>query len=317
MCRPLADQAPRACVRSPPQAAALVGRFDAVRFSWIPRERNRHADALANAAMDAAAGKPPAGDASARRAAGEAAADRRPAQAREAAPGRPDRRHRPGDRAGLLGAAADLHRHPADPGPARRDRVHRAAALLRAAATCRCPSAARPRPGPRPPGWPRWPRAVAAVVSSPAVPVYGHRRARSPGRSAACRSRVEDDLIECDFGDWEGRTFAEVRERGPARWTPGSPRPGSPRRAASRSPRSPSGCAGRWRRCSPAYPGRPWWWSRTSRRSSWCCATRSRPATPSCTGSSWTRPASRCWTCGPTAASPSARSTTPPTSPAR
>ncbi|MER6594419.1 reverse transcriptase-like protein, partial [Micromonospora purpureochromogenes] len=41
------------------QAAALVHRFESVRFSWIPRERNRHADALANAAMDAAAGKPP------------------------------------------------------------------------------------------------------------------------------------------------------------------------------------------------------------------------------------------------------------------
>src|SRR5918997_5316392 len=40
------------------QAAGLVGRFAAVRFSWIPRERNRHADALANAAMDAAAGAP-------------------------------------------------------------------------------------------------------------------------------------------------------------------------------------------------------------------------------------------------------------------
>lgn len=37
------------------QAAGLVSRFAAVRFTWVPRERNRHADALANAAMDAAA----------------------------------------------------------------------------------------------------------------------------------------------------------------------------------------------------------------------------------------------------------------------
>ncbi|MEK8109862.1 reverse transcriptase-like protein [Micromonospora sp. M12] len=35
-----------------------MGRFSAVRFTWIPREQNRHADALANAAMDAAAGRP-------------------------------------------------------------------------------------------------------------------------------------------------------------------------------------------------------------------------------------------------------------------
>ncbi len=26
---------------------------------------------------------------------------------------------------------------------------------------------------------------------------------------------VDDDLVECDFGEWEGRTFAEVRERWP------------------------------------------------------------------------------------------------------
>ncbi len=27
---------------------------------------------------------------------------------------------------------------------------------------------------------------------------------------------TDDDLIECDFGEWEGLTFAEVRERYPA-----------------------------------------------------------------------------------------------------
>jgi probable phosphoglycerate mutase len=31
--------------------------------------------------------------------------------------------------------------------------------------------------------------------------------------------RVEDDLIECDFGDWEGLTFAEVREKWPDQMT--------------------------------------------------------------------------------------------------
>ena len=40
------------------EAAELVRRFAAVTFDWIPRERNKHADALANAAMDEAAGKP-------------------------------------------------------------------------------------------------------------------------------------------------------------------------------------------------------------------------------------------------------------------
>jgi probable phosphoglycerate mutase len=37
------------------EAAALVRRFDSVAFEWVPRDRNRYADALANAAMDQAA----------------------------------------------------------------------------------------------------------------------------------------------------------------------------------------------------------------------------------------------------------------------
>lgn len=37
------------------QAMALVRDFDAVRFTWVPRAQNGHADRLANEAMDAAA----------------------------------------------------------------------------------------------------------------------------------------------------------------------------------------------------------------------------------------------------------------------
>ena len=37
------------------EAAALVRSLPSVRFSWIPRESNKHADRLANEAMDAAA----------------------------------------------------------------------------------------------------------------------------------------------------------------------------------------------------------------------------------------------------------------------
>ena len=38
------------------RAAALAGRFETVTYEWIPRERNRAADALANRAMDEQAG---------------------------------------------------------------------------------------------------------------------------------------------------------------------------------------------------------------------------------------------------------------------
>jgi ribonuclease H / adenosylcobalamin/alpha-ribazole phosphatase len=37
------------------KAAGLVRKFDSVSYQWIPRERNKHADALANRAMDASA----------------------------------------------------------------------------------------------------------------------------------------------------------------------------------------------------------------------------------------------------------------------
>ncbi|HET6483701.1 MAG TPA: bifunctional RNase H/acid phosphatase [Actinoplanes sp.] len=40
------------------EAAQLVARVGKVTFEWIPRERNKLADALANRAMDKAAGKP-------------------------------------------------------------------------------------------------------------------------------------------------------------------------------------------------------------------------------------------------------------------
>lgn len=37
------------------RARELAVKFDHVRYSWIPREKNSHADRLANQAMDAAA----------------------------------------------------------------------------------------------------------------------------------------------------------------------------------------------------------------------------------------------------------------------
>src|SRR4249919_861615 len=37
------------------EANDLRTRFDDVRFEWVPRDQNRHADQLANEAMDAAA----------------------------------------------------------------------------------------------------------------------------------------------------------------------------------------------------------------------------------------------------------------------
>lgn len=53
---------------------------------------------------------------------------------------------------------------------------------------------------------------LAAVVTSPLERCVATARAVSGGAPVV----VEPDLVECDFGEWEGRTFAEVRERWPA-----------------------------------------------------------------------------------------------------
>ncbi len=86
------------------EAAALRARFDEITFQWIPRERNTHADRLANEAMDAAAGRAP-------RAVRSSAA---------ASPG-----------ADRDVDAAGRDPDPAGPGPARRDRALGGQALLR------------------------------------------------------------------------------------------------------------------------------------------------------------------------------------------
>ncbi|PPA61805.1 bifunctional RNase H/acid phosphatase [Micromonospora chalcea] len=177
------------------QAAGLVGRFTAVRFTWIPRERNRHADALANAAMDAAAsGAAPEAKAEAREAALVRATGTDPATTPASWEPRPTEeatrlilvRHGETERT--------VRKHYSGRGDVpltERGRAQARAAAARVAALA--PS-------------------VAAVVSSPLS------RCTATAEAIAARVgnppvRTDDDLIECDFGVWEGHTFAEVRER--------------------------------------------------------------------------------------------------------
>ncbi|MEU7715280.1 bifunctional RNase H/acid phosphatase [Micromonospora chalcea] len=179
------------------QAAGLVSRFTAVRFTWVPRERNRHADALANAAMDAAAsGAAPAGagKAAAREAAVVRATGTDPATTPASWEPRPTEeatrlilvRHGETERT--------VQKHYSGRGDVPltdRGRAQARATAARVAALA--PS-------------------VAAVVSSPLS------RCTATAEAIAAQVgnppvRTDDDLIECDFGVWEGHTFAEVRER--------------------------------------------------------------------------------------------------------
>ncbi len=94
-------------------------------------------------------------------------------------------------------------------------------------------------------------------------------RRRSPPRIGKVPVRRDDDLIECDFGAWEGRTFAEVREQWAGEldaWL-----------ASTRvAPPDGESFAEVAERCAPGdrtaavrrTPVRPSWWSPTSRRSS-------------------------------------------------
>jgi len=177
------------------QAAGLVGRFTAVRFTWIPRERNRHADALANAAMDAAAsGAAPEAKAEAREAALVRATGTDPATTPASWEPRPTEeatrlilvRHGETER-----TVCKHYSGRGDVPLTERGRAQARATAARVAALA--PS-------------------VAAVVSSPLS------RCTATAEAIAARVgnppvRTDDDLIECDFGVWEGHTFAEVRER--------------------------------------------------------------------------------------------------------
>ncbi|MCX4388700.1 bifunctional RNase H/acid phosphatase [Micromonospora peucetia] len=205
------------------QAAVLVSRFAAVRFHWIPRERNRHADALANAAMDAAAGRAPAAraavvpprvvepprevagpDSSARARAREVAA-----RAASTATSGTDPATAPASwepRPSFTATRLILVRHGETAYTEQRRYSGRGDVPLseRGRAQVRATAARVAALAP----------SVAAVVSSPLSRCTATAEAIA-GVLGGVPVRREDDLIECDFGAWEGRTFAEVREEWP------------------------------------------------------------------------------------------------------
>ena len=178
------------------QAAALVRRFEVVRFGWIPRERNRRADALANAAMD---GKSVSEIDLAGLSPSDAADDPAPEPVR------------PGQRTGWAPPASGpatrlvLVRHGETELTAQRRYSGRHDVPLSAQGIAQAEATAA---------------RVAALGS--AVVVVSSPLSRCVSTAEAISARVgsapverEPDLIECDFGEWEGLTFAEVRERWP------------------------------------------------------------------------------------------------------
>ncbi|WP_433126172.1 bifunctional RNase H/acid phosphatase [Micromonospora sp. CA-240977] len=178
------------------EAAGLVGRFTAVRFAWIPREQNRHADALANAAMDAAAGRPARTPTT-----GQPPAT--PATGSDPATAPASWEPRPTFTATRL----ILVRHGETEYTEQRRYSGRGDVPLsakgrdQALATGARVAALAP--------------SVAAVLSSPLSRCTATAAAITAALGGDVPVRTEDDLIECDFGQWEGRTFAEVRQQWP------------------------------------------------------------------------------------------------------
>ncbi|WP_424887711.1 bifunctional RNase H/acid phosphatase [Streptomyces sp. XH2] len=196
-----------------PLAARARALFPAgqVAYEWIPREENKHADRLANEAMDAGkAGRQWDAGASA-----AALAERTAARTAVRAAG-PEAEPLAEPKAAPVGWAA-----PADLG------APTTFVMLRHGETALTPQkrfsgSGGSDPELSPVGLHQAERAgaalaargtIQAVVSSPM------RRCRETAAAVAARLglevRVEDGLREADFGAWEGLTFAEVRERWP------------------------------------------------------------------------------------------------------
>jgi broad specificity phosphatase PhoE/ribonuclease HI len=167
------------------EAAELSRQLGEVRYTWVPRARNAHADRLANEAMDAQAGITP-----------RAAARTAPPSHWTGATGSPTR---------LL-----MLRHGQTEHSAQCRYSGRAALALTELGQRQAVAAAARLANTN---------GVAAVVSSPL------RRARQTAQAVAdalgVPLTIHDGLIETDFGAWEGLTFAEARERDPdlhTRW---------------------------------------------------------------------------------------------------
>ncbi|BBZ43540.1 bifunctional RNase H/acid phosphatase [Mycobacterium parmense] len=177
------------------QARKLAARFDRITYTWIPRARNSHADRLANEAMDAAAGDP-AGEATSLGQSDKAAAQPLTAPAWTGARGTPTR---------LL-----LLRHGQTEMSAQRRYSGRGNPALSDIGRRQADAAARylaQRGG------------IAAVISSPLRRAYD--TAGAAAGALGLDVTVDDDLIETDFGSWDGLTFAEAAERDPelhTRW---------------------------------------------------------------------------------------------------
>ncbi len=185
------------------QASTLVRQIGRVRFSWIPRAQNSYADRLANEAMDAAAKGQvwrPGGDSGVADDADAWLTAHEPtASLSAAAPNRlsgwMDPAVAPTTTWLLRHGQTELSVQKRFSGVGDQALTEVGRAQAAAAAARLAPSGA------------------VAVVSSPLR--RAQQTAAVVGEALGLDVVVEQGLRETDFGDWEGYTFAEVREKWP------------------------------------------------------------------------------------------------------
>jgi broad specificity phosphatase PhoE/ribonuclease HI len=163
------------------RASELARAFDAITYTWIPRAKNAHADRLANEAMDTAAG--------------ESAPEAKAAEVVS-----------PAGWTGARGAPTSflLLRHGQTELSVNRRYSGRGNPPLTELGRRQADAAARylgQRGG------------IGAVVCSPLQ--RAHDTATAAAKVLGLDVTVDDDLIETDFGDWEGLTFGEAAQRDP------------------------------------------------------------------------------------------------------
>jgi broad specificity phosphatase PhoE/ribonuclease HI len=169
------------------QATALSTRFDRITYTWIPRSKNSHADRLANEAMDAAA------------------EIETPPDAEKQAPDQSQASSAPGW-TGARGAPTRflLLRHGQTELSTQRRYSGRGNPPLTDVGGRQAEAAAQflAQKG-----------GIAAVITSPLQRAYD--TATAAAKALGLDVSIDDDLIETDFGAWEGLTFGEAAERDP------------------------------------------------------------------------------------------------------
>ena len=165
------------------RAVEVAAAFDDVSYAWIPREKNAHADRLANEAMDAAA------------------------EVSEPEPASPLVVSSPAGWTGARGAPTRflLLRHGQTELSVQRRYSGRGNPALTELGRRQADLAAQylGRRG-----------EITAIVSSPLQRAFG--TATAAAKELGLDVRVDDDFIETDFGEWEGLTFGEAAKRDPA-----------------------------------------------------------------------------------------------------